>query len=114
MWKRAIKGLDYQRHLHGLKTILPGLITIKAQRGIPSGNAKIDLACGRALIFTAGTEMENKKVQINKIFSTNCVLSADIGWPTGNGKKLSCSQAQLGQTTCLAVALFLSISSGPS
>ena len=29
---------------------------------------------------------------------------ADIGWPTGNGKKLSCSQAQLGQATCLAAA----------
>ena len=29
---------------------------------------------------------------------------ADIGWPTGNGKKLSCSQAQLGQATCLSVA----------
>ena len=29
---------------------------------------------------------------------------ADIGWPTGNGKKLSCSQAQLGQATCLAIA----------
>ena len=26
------------------------------------------------------------------------------GWPTGNGKKQSCSQAQLGQATCLAVA----------
>ena len=26
------------------------------------------------------------------------------GWPTGNGKKLSSSQAQLGQATCLAVA----------
>ena len=29
---------------------------------------------------------------------------ADIGLPTGNGKKLSCSQAQLGQATGLAVA----------
>ena len=26
------------------------------------------------------------------------------GWPTGNGKKLSSCQAQLGQATCLAVA----------
>ena len=25
------------------------------------------------------------------------------GWPAGNGKKLSSSQAQLGQATCLAV-----------
>ena len=42
------------------------------------------------------------------------VQPADIGWPTGNGKKLSCSQAQLGQATCLAVASFLSISCGPT
>ena len=28
----------------------------------------------------------------------------DIGLPTGNGKKLSCTQAQLGQATGLAVA----------
>ena len=34
------------------------------------------------------------------------------GWPTGKGKKLSSSQAQLGQATCLAVASFLSISCG--
>ena len=29
---------------------------------------------------------------------------ADIGWPTGNGNKLRCSQAQLGQATCLGAA----------
>ena len=32
------------------------------------------------------------------------VTFLDIGLPTGNGKKLSCSQAQLGQETGLAVA----------
>ena len=32
------------------------------------------------------------------------VQPADIGLPTGNGKKLSCTQAQLGQATGLAVA----------
>ena len=32
------------------------------------------------------------------------IQSADIGWPTGNGKKLMCSQAQLGQATCLGAA----------
>ena len=37
-----------------------------------------------------------------------------VGWPTENGKKLSNSQAQLGQATCLAVAYFLSISGGLS
>ena len=36
--------------------------------------------------------------------SFNNVQSADIGWQTGNGKKLSFSQAQLGRATCLAVA----------
>ena len=44
----------------------------------------------------------------------NIVQPADIGLLTGNGKELSCSQAQLGQATCLAVASFLSISCGPS
>ena len=39
---------------------------------------------------------------------------ADLGWPTGNGKKLSCCQAQLSQATCLAVAYLLSISCRPS
>ena len=32
------------------------------------------------------------------------VQSADIGLPTGNGNKLSCNKAQLGQATGLAVA----------
>ena len=36
------------------------------------------------------------------------------GWPTGKGKKLSSSQAQLGQAACLAVAYFLSISGATS
>ena len=35
-------------------------------------------------------------------------------WSTRNVKKLSSSQAQLGQATCLAVAYFLSIYCGPS
>ena len=30
------------------------------------------------------------------------IQPADIGWPTGNGKKLSSCQAQLGQATCFA------------
>ena len=42
------------------------------------------------------------------------IQPADIGWPTGNGEKLSRCQAQLGQATGLAVALFLFISCGPS
>ena len=32
------------------------------------------------------------------------IQPAYIGWPTGNGKKLSCSQSQLGQATCLGAA----------
>jgi len=42
------------------------------------------------------------------------VQPADIGWPTGNRKKLSCCQAQLSQATCLAVAYLFSISCRPS
>ena len=38
------------------------------------------------------------------ILSTSTVQPADIGLPTGNGKKLSCTQAQFGQATGLAVA----------
>ena len=52
---------------------------------------------------------DNREFQV-----TVRVQPADIGLPTGNGKKLSCSQAQLGQATGLAVASFLSISCGPS
>ena len=48
---------------------------------------------------------------IHSIHSVQCSCS---GWPTGNGKKRSRSQAQLGQATCLSVAKFLSISCGPS
>ena len=42
----------------------------------------------------------------SKIFHVLCggLQPADLGWPTGYGKKLSRSQAQLGQATCLAVA----------
>ena len=36
------------------------------------------------------------------------------GWPTENGKKLSSSQAQLGQAICLALAKLLSISGATS
>ena len=37
---------------------------------------------------------------LNRIY----IQPADLGWPTRNGKKLSSSQAQLDQATCLAVA----------
>ena len=48
---------------------------------------------------------------LGKSYSILCLCS---GWPTGYGKKLSSSQEQLGQATCLALAYFLSISCGPS
>ena len=38
------------------------------------------------------------------IFFWFYVQPVDIGLSSGNGKKLSCSQAQLGQATGLAVA----------
>ena len=31
------------------------------------------------------------------------IQPSDIGWPIGNGKRLSCSQAQLGQAKFLSV-----------
>ena len=69
--------------------------------------AKLVLHCSRCKMVTydhtSGTRRKSRALQ-----------PADIGWSTGNGKKLSCIQAQLGQATCLAVALFLSISCGPS
>ena len=36
--------------------------------------------------------------------SSDLVQGGWGGWPTGNGKKLSSSQAQMGKATCLAVA----------
>ena len=47
----------------------------------------------------------HRHILINGIDSSHLlrVQPADIGLPTGNGKKLSRSQAQLGQATCLAV-----------
>ena len=42
------------------------------------------------------------------------IQPADIGWPTGNGKKLSNCQACCLAQLCLAAAYFLSISCGPS
>ena len=42
------------------------------------------------------------------------VQPADIGWPTGNGKKLSKSQACCLAQLCLGAAYFLSISCGQS
>ena len=47
-------------------------------------------------------------------FSPSNLQPEDIGFPKGNGKKLSCSQAQLGQATGFAVVCFPSISCGPS
>ena len=43
-------------------------------------------------------------IQLRRKIQMSQLQPADIGWPTGNGKKLSCSQAQLGQATGLAVA----------
>ena len=53
-------------------------------------------------------------VPLQGIYTSTYIQPADIGLPTGNGKKLSCTQAQLGQATGLAFASFLSISCWPS
>ena len=47
----------------------------------------------------------------SSLLSVQCSCS---GWPTGNGKKLSNSQACCLAQLCLAAAYFLSISCGPS
>ena len=44
---------------------------------------------------------DRSSLQIKRLHNIQFSCS---GWPTGYGKKLSRSQAQLGQTTCLAVA----------
>ena len=49
-----------------------------------------------------------------KIIMLDPVQPADIGCPTGNGKKLSKSQACCLAQLCLAAAQFLSISNGQS
>ena len=41
---------------------------------------------------------------LNLRSTKHCVQCSCSGWPTGYGKKLSSSQEQLGQATCLAVA----------
>ena len=42
--------------------------------------------------------------QLSAIFLLNPVQPADIGWPTGNGKKLSNCQAHCLAQLCLAAA----------
>ena len=50
-------------------------------------------------------DLATKKISHPLTFKRQAGLQpADIGWPTGNKKKLSSTQAQLGQATCLAVA----------
>ena len=59
------------------------------------------------MVFSIRRSFWDKKT-VTVGYSNRCHCNqykpADIGWPTGNEKKLSCSQAQLGQATCLAVA----------
>ena len=57
--------------------------------------------CRKAEVIAAATE--SRKTDRNS-YGRTLPEPADIGLPTGNGKKLSYSQAQLGQATCLAVA----------
>ena len=59
----------------------------------------IEHNAGTRNILKVHTEPPN---QIRR--ETPAVQPADIGWPTGNGKKLRCTQAQLGQATCLGAA----------
>ena len=58
----------------------------------------------RAFIFSENLSLEEQLLYFWPILHESEVQPADIGWPTGNGKRLSYSQAQLGQATCLAFA----------
>ena len=67
--------------------------------------SRTDASPCRAL--TSESHVEFKKLCDDRgslELSLTGVQPADIGLPTGNGKKLSCSQLQLGQATGLAVA----------
>ena len=72
--------------------------------------------CPRSRDLPPGPEAESRN--LGQTFSASSVkmnvTGAAAEWPTGNGRKLSSSQAQLGQATCLDVDLFLFISCGPS
>ena len=61
---------------------------------------------GCAFIRLLSSEFKGSRGVRQILFSKppNKLQSADIGLPTGNGKKLRCSQAQMGQATGLAVA----------
>ena len=51
-----------------------------------------------------GTWFVDIKLKVPPQYKLIILQPANIGLPTENGKKLSCSQAQLGQATCLAAA----------
>ena len=50
------------------------------------------------------SESRNNACHTSHHSADYCIQSGYIGCNTGNGEKLSSSQAQVGQATCLAVA----------
>ena len=90
----AGNGSNMFRTPYGAGTFLRGNLVLESPRIRPLGYCK-----------------SAKANAFSQVDGVQCSCS---GWPTGYGKKLSRSQAQLGQAKCLAVASFLSISCGPS
>ena len=67
---------------------------------------RISLSSSMAFILATALLLRQKR----KSVAIPALQSGYIGCNTGNGKKLSSNQAQLGQATCLADAKFLPIS----
>ena len=66
-----------------------------------------DRVLGALLTDEGGPESRERQrtfTMCDLILGVRLVQGGLGGWPTGNGKKLSNIQAQLGQATCLAVA----------
>ena len=54
-----------------------------------------------AVVFLCKERLRQKKKSIMPVSVREYVQPADIGWPTGNGKKLSCTQACCLAQLCL-------------
>ena len=68
-----------------------------------------DYECSMKDVLLNWERQELNTIQNHPISGSNNLRSHPVqggwgGWPTGNGRKLSSSQAQLGQATCLALA----------
>ena len=79
----------------GFKYVLPC-----GYRGLDKGNG-IE---GAMVCTSLGSLLRPLFYFLCSFLKANPVQPADIGWPTGNGKKLRRSLAQLGQAACMGAA----------